>query len=259
MRFHEKVVVVTGGASGIGYSTAKLFAAAGARVAINDARSEAVDQAVEAIRAVGGDALAVPGDVSDIDSVNANVDEILKTWGRIDVLVCSAGVYAIEPPETASAEGWRRTMAVNVDGPFFWSQAVAARSMIPSGGGAIIIVSSIAGLGGIANNAAYVTSKHAAIGLTRSLAVDWGKYGIRVNALCPGLTETPMVKAAMDEHPERYVERRKRIPVGHSATPEDQAEAILFLASPQASSVHGLIMAVDGGTSAMSGGATVGS
>jgi len=148
-------------------------------------------------------------------------------------------------------------MAVNLDAVFHWSQAVATASMISRRCGAIVNVASLAGLVAIPDAAAYVASKHGVVGLTKALAVDWGRYNIRVNALCPGMTWTDLSKEDQVRNPQMFVERERRIPLGHAAQPAEQAEAILFLASAGASAVNGLIMNVDGGQLAMSSGSSL--
>ncbi|MES2533878.1 MAG: SDR family oxidoreductase [Pseudomonadota bacterium] len=247
MRFKDQVVVVTGAGSGIGESAAQLFAAEGAVVAVNDWRPDAAEAAAAAIRASGGQAFALPGDVSDPDSVQANVQQVMTRHGRIDVLVNNAGMIDYQPAEEVSAAAWRKIMAVNADGVFFWAQAVARASMLPRRAGAIVNVASPAGLAAIPNNVGYVASKHAVVGITKSLAVEWGRFGIRVNCLCPGITETPMVQEVAARNPVMWADRRARIPLGRPAAVHEQAEAIAFMASAQAGYVHGLIMNVDGG------------
>lgn len=254
MRFQDKVVVITGASRGIGFEAARCFAAEGASVVVNDFDPDAAQAAANQIIEAGQKAMALPGDVSDVATVKRNVDQVMKAFGRIDVLVNNAGVYWLCPPEQMSAEEWRRTFSVNVDGMFFWSQAVAVASMIPRRAGAIVNIASGAGLAGIPNAPAYVASKHAAIGLTRALAVDWGQYGIRVNAVCPGLTWTELARSGQRQNPEVFAERERRIPLGQAATMEQQAKAILYLASDDAASMHGTTMVVDGGTMAMSSG-----
>jgi NAD(P)-dependent dehydrogenase (short-subunit alcohol dehydrogenase family) len=155
------------------------------------------------------------------------------------------------------ASAWRRVLSVNLDGPFFWSQAVAIASMLPRRSGAIVNVSSLAGLVSGPNIAAYTASKHGLVGLTKALAIEWAPRGIRVNAICPGFTETNLVAAARIANPVMFAERVARIPTGVAATAEDQADAILFLASDQARAIAGLVMNIDGGTLAMSSGFSV--
>jgi len=250
-RFKNQVCIVTGAGSGIGRATARLLAAEGGIVAVNDLRETHAEATVESIRAAGGRALAIAGDVSDPAQVQANLGTVLERHGHVDVLVNNAGLFDIGPAEAVTVERWRRSMAVNLDGSFYWAQAVAARSMIARKSGRIVNVSSPAGLAAIPNNVGYVASKHAVVGLTRSLAVEWGRHGIAVNALCPGVTESEMVQGFKAADPAMFADRLKRIPVGRSAQPEEQAEAIAFLASTQASYVNGLVMSVDGGMHAL--------
>lgn len=254
MRFREKVVVITGGASGIGFAAAQQFAAEGALVVINDLHASQVEAAVERINQSGRRAFRIVGDVADPNAVRSNVREILAEHGRIDVLVNNAAVIMVEPAEAISLTNWNRVVAINLNGVFHWAQSVAAESMIPNRGGVIINVASIAGMVAGPYMASYIATKHAVVGLTKALAIEWGARGIRVNALCPGLTETELVKAKRAENPAMFEERERRIPLGRVATPEDQASAILYMASPSSSSVHGLIMNVDGGQLAMSSG-----
>ncbi|AYZ01387.1 SDR family oxidoreductase [Burkholderia multivorans] len=256
MRFKNQVVLVTGSARGIGYQTAVRFAMEGARIVVNDLDPVAVDEAVDTIRKQGGQAIAAACDASDDTQVTRTVQDVLARTDRIDVLVNNAGIYSLCAPQDLAATAWRRTIAVNLDGAFYWSQAVGGLSMLPRRAGTIVNVASGAGLAGIPSAPAYVASKHGLIGLTRALAVDWGPYNIRVNAVCPGLTWTALARLGQSQNPAAFEERERRIPLGHAATLDDQAAAILFLASAEAKSVHGLIMNVDGGTAAMSSGYT---
>jgi NAD(P)-dependent dehydrogenase (short-subunit alcohol dehydrogenase family) len=256
-RFQDQVCVVTGAASGIGLATAKLLASEGAIVAINDVRPELAEAGAQAVREAGGRAFAIPGDVSRIEDVHANVETVLAEHGHIDILVNNAGLFDVGPTESVSVERWRRSMGVNLDGTFFWAQAVAVRSMIPRRRGRIVNVSSPAGLAAIPNNIGYVASKHAVVGLTKSLAVEWGRHGIHVNALCPGVTESEMVRNFKAAEPVMFADRQKRIPIGRSAQPEEQAHAIAFLLSAEASYVNGLIMNVDGGMHALFAGYSI--
>lgn len=257
MRFQDQVVVVTGAARGIGFAAARLFAREGAQVLVNDLHAADVDAAVGRICSEGGKAVALPADASDEHAVREAVARVVATFGRIDVLINNAGIMVRSPSETLSSDAWRRGMAINLDAVFHWSQASATASMIPRRCGAIVNVASLAGLVAIPNGAAYVASKHAVVGLTKALAVDWGRYNIRVNALCPGMTWTELSKADQERDPDMFVQRERRIPLGHAAQPAEQAEVIAFLASASASAVHGLIMNVDGGNLAMASGSTM--
>lgn len=254
MSFQNKIVVITGAARGIGFEAARQFAAEGAEVVLNDLDPDAVDTAVARITDDGGRAFALPGDVTDEAAVRANVDEIVERHHRIDVLVNNAGTYRLAPAEVLAPADWRRILSVNLDGMFYWCQAVANASMIPNRAGVIVNVASGAGLVGIPHAPAYVASKHGAIGLTKALAVDWGRFGIRINALCPGLTWTEMARAGQAADPAMFDERERRIPLGYAATMEQQAKGILYLASKEAASIHGTALVMDGGTTALSSG-----
>jgi NAD(P)-dependent dehydrogenase (short-subunit alcohol dehydrogenase family) len=249
MRFKDKIVVITGAASGMGLAAARKFAAEGATVALNDLKPESLEAAVGSIREAGGNAVAIAGDVADDAVAEASIREVVERLGRVDVLVNNAGVSTIQPATDYAV--WRRTMAINLDAPFFWSRAAAAQSMIPNRSGAIVNVSSNAGFAAFPGDVGYIASKHGVTGLTKALAVEWAQYGIRVNCLCPGLTETNMIKQMEALDANRFVERRRRIPMGRIGTPEEQADAMLFLASEQASYVTGLIMNNDGGQMAL--------
>ena len=251
MRFKDKVVVVTGGGSGIGLAAVRLFAAEGAIVAINDNRAEAAEAAVGEVESGGGRALAVPGDVSDEAQVRQSVRKILDRYGQIDVLLANAGL-----PNLARAERyteWRRSIAVNLDGAFYWAQTVARESMLPRKTGAIVFTSSLAGLAANTGDVGYVSSKHAIVGLTKALAAEWALYGVRVNCVAPGMTDSLMVRTHMARNP-KFSERIGRIPMGRLGKPEEQARTMLFLASSDASYITGQTIAVDGGQMALHSG-----
>lgn len=257
MRFANRVVVVTGGANGIGYAAAQRFAAEKASVVINDLNAGAVEKAVEAIRAAGGEAMGVAGDVSSPDDVERNVDIILEKYGRIDVLMANAGLARHDLAQDLSYEDWRRMIAVNLDGVFLWCQRVGVKAMLPTQRGSIVAVASMAGLAGIPNDIAYVAAKHGVVGIVKALAVEWGQHGIRVNCLCPGITETEMVADVARQNPQLFEDRKLRVPLGRPATPDEQAAAAVFMASDDASYLSGHIMNNDGGQLALFSGYSI--
>jgi NAD(P)-dependent dehydrogenase (short-subunit alcohol dehydrogenase family) len=253
-RFEGKVVIVTGAARGIGLVTAELLAKEGAQVVLTDLDQTALDAAASRISQDGVRAIGIAGDVSDLSQVRGIVAQIVEDFGRIDVLVNNAAITSYHAPEALPEEVWRRELEVCLGGTFFWSQSVAVAAMIPSKHGVIVNVGSGASLAGIPKCAAYVSAKHGVVGLTKALAVDWGQHGIRVNCVCPGLTFTELSKFVTSQNPEMMKQRELRIPMGRGAQPEDVANAILFLASPESDAISGVALSVDGGTLAMSSG-----
>lgn len=253
-RFKDQVIVVTGAARGIGFVVAEMAANEGAHVVICDLEQRAVDEAVAKISEGGRDGFGVVGDVSDLAQVRLNVEQIMERYGRIDVLVNNAATTSYHAPEALPEEVWRRELDVCLGGTFFWSQRVAVASMIPAKKGVIVNVGSGASLAGIPRCAAYVSAKHGVVGLTKALAVDWGQFGIRINAVCPGLTYTELAKYVATQNPEMMRQRELRIPLGKGAYPEDVAHSILFLASSEANAINGVALSIDGGTLAMSSG-----
>lgn len=240
-RFAGKVVIVTGGASGIGAATAARFASEGAQVMIGDVKEPV---------ATGDDVRFTPTDVTDAAQVEALIRATLDAWERIDVLVNNAGTgFLGSTTETAPAD-WDKVFAINTTSIF-----LACRAAIPhlaATKGNIVNVASISGLGGDYSMAAYNASKGAVVNYTRSLAVDCAADGVRVNAICPGLVVTPMSEMAIarDDDREHWF---SLIPMGRAAQPEEMAGVIAFLASEDASYVTGAIVPADGGSTAHSG------
>ncbi|CAA9415777.1 MAG: 3-oxoacyl-[acyl-carrier protein] reductase [uncultured Rubrobacteraceae bacterium] len=202
---------------------------------------------MEELEQAGARALSVPGDVSDEESVLGMVEAVMGEFGRVDVLVNNAGVSRIVPAEETTLADWRRVLEVNLTGPFLMSREVG-KEMLSGGEGSIINVSSVAGLLGIADRAAYNASKHGLVGLTRTLAAEWGGRGVRVNAVCPGWVKTEM--DTEDQAGGGYTDAdiEGRVPMGRFAAPEDIAQAVAFLADPNLSGfVNGHTLSVDGG------------
>ncbi len=245
MENSDAVAVVTGAARGIGRRICTELADRGYRLAANDLR--APDATVAELRSAGAEALALPGDVSDEATVRGMVEAVTGELGRIAVLVNNAGISTIVPAEETTLADWDRTLAVNLTGPFLMCREFG-KAMLEAGSGSIVNVSSVAGLLGVGDRAAYNASKHGLVGLTRTLAAEWGGRGVRVNAVCPG-----WVKTEMDEEDQAgggYTDAdiEGRVPMARFASPEDVARAVAFLADPEWSGfVNGHTLSVDGG------------
>jgi len=242
------VAVVTGAAQGIGRRVAETLAEAEYALALTDVRES--DDTAAAVRGVDQEVLDVPGDVSSDAHVAAFAERVREQFGRVDVLVNNAGISLIAPAEETTPDQWRRVLEVNLTGPFLLSQAFGAM-MLDAGRGSIVNVASIAGLRGIADRAAYNASKHGLVGLTRTLAAEWGGRGVRVNAVCPSWVKTEMDIA--DQAGGGYSDKDiiEQVPLGRFATPDDVAAATVFLADPEASGfINGAALPVDGGWTA---------
>ncbi len=248
MRLEGKVALITGAGAGIGRATAELFAGEGASIAVADYDEAAAQRTCAAITARGGNAIALPVDVSQPDQVEAMVQATVQTFGGIDILFNNAGVLIFGAVVDTSFVEWRRVMAVNLDGVFLCSKAVIPH-MRAQGGGAIINMSSSTGAhDGNGNAAAYVTSKGGVTLLTRCMAIDHAADHIRVNAIAPGPTDTPMLRRVMSQ--EEIDTFAATFPARRLGQPSEIAAAALFLASDEASFVTGAIFAVDGGQTA---------
>ncbi|NML34469.1 SDR family oxidoreductase [Paraburkholderia antibiotica] len=238
--FSHKVVLITGGASGIGLAIATEFVAQGARVALIDTSDD-----VERVAASFGNGSAGwLGDVSDEARTEAIVSDVIARFGHIDVLVNNAGIGLIEKAEAMSAALWDKTMAINLRGPFLYSRAVG-RHMLARGVGRIVNMASQAALVGLDKHLAYSASKAALLGMTRVLAGEWGPRGITVNAISPTVVETELGRRAWaGEVGEQF---KRKIPTGRFAQPDEIAFAALYLASDAAGMINGENLVVDGG------------
>jgi NAD(P)-dependent dehydrogenase (short-subunit alcohol dehydrogenase family) len=237
--------VVTGAARGIGRRVALTLAERGYAVAANDL--EAPEGTLDELEWIGNGALSLPGDVSDEDAVREMVGAVIGEYGRVDALVNNAGISLISPAEETSLPDWRRVVEVNLTGPFLMCREFG-KAMLERGSGSIVNVSSVAGLLGVADRAAYNASKHGLVGLTRTLAAEWGGRGVRVNAVCPAWVKTEM--DVEDQAGGGYTDEDivGRVPMGRFAKPEDVARAIAFLADPdQSGFINGHTLSVDGG------------
>ncbi len=248
MNFQGKIVLVTGAGSGIGRRTAIMFAERGAKVAVNDVSLERGKETVEVIQKKGDEAVFVAGDVSG--EAQRIVEETVRVFGGLDILVNNAGIVPYGNVEETSEEDFERTMAVNVKGPLLLSK-YAVQEMKRRGGGVIVNVSSEAGLIGIPRRCVYSVSKAALLGLTRSLAVDYVNYGIRVNAVCPGTTHSQGLSERIktSPNPDEMMQRMiARIPMKRLGKEEEIAFAILFAACDEASFMTGGLISIDGGS-----------
>jgi len=246
---HDKhVAVITGAAQGIGRRAAEVLAERGYRVALNDLRTP--DETLRSIQSRGGDAISHTGNIASESVVDAFVREVYDAWGKADVLINNAGISFIAPAERTSADDYRRVLEVNLVAPFLLAKAFGAK-MLAARHGCIINIASVAGLVGVADRAAYNVSKHGLIGLTRTLAAEWGGRGVRVNAVCPGWVKTQMDHADQARGIYTDADITGRVPMARFATPDDIASAIAFLADEKQSSfINGHTLTVDGGWTA---------
>ena len=225
-----------------------MLASRGFDLALNDLRSPVDTRA--SLDGSDAEAIDVLGDVSDEGDVNRIVATTMDRFGRVDALVNNAGISFITPAEETTAEGFRRVLEVNLVGPFLLSREVG-RVMLAQGSGSIVNIASIAGLFGVSDRAAYNASKHGLIGLTRTLAAEWGGHGVRVNAVCPGWVKTEMDEKDSGSGAYSSADIEARVPMGRFAMPDDIAQAVAYLADPSTSAfVNGHALVVDGGWTA---------
>ena len=247
MKLKDKVAIITGGASGIGAATARLFAAEGAKVALVDQSEEGLARV-----AAGLDAITIQADVSSDAQARAGVAKVIEKWGRIDVLMTAAGMSAGGTVDAIDEAAWDRTFDVNVKGTFLWIH-YAIQHMIAAKSGAIITIGSQLAQSSPGKNAAYVASKGAIASFTKTMAVDHARQGIRVNALMPGVIDTPMPARSLKRYADPDKMRaywNERHPMGRIGQPEEVAKAALFLACDDSSFVTGHLLFVDGGWTA---------
>lgn len=253
MKLNGKVAIITGGGMGIGAATAGLFAAEGAAVVLGDIAHEAGRRVANAITAQGGRAAFVQCDVRRPEEVMQLIQSALETFGGIDCLINNAGIALAKSTTETTLDEWERVLGINLTGPWLCAQA-AIPMMRQRGGGVIVNVASNAGLVGFPNLAAYCASKGGLVQLTKAMALDCAPHHIRVNAICPGHTRTPMGDGfvAAQADPAAFVKDFINVqhPIGRMAEADEVARAILFLASDDSSFITGAILAADGGYTA---------
>jgi NAD(P)-dependent dehydrogenase (short-subunit alcohol dehydrogenase family) len=246
-RLDGKIALVTGGGSGIGQATALAFAREGAKVVVADILVEGGEATVSQIKNGGGDAIFVKTDVSQDAEVEAMVQKAVATYGRLDCAFNNAGIAgAAARTADYTQKQWDRVIGINLTGVWLCMKYEIAQ-MVKQGGGAIVNTASVAGLVGFRHGPAYVAAKHGVVGLTKTAALEYAKANIRVNAVCPGVIQTPMFERGLKVDPRIGETMSAREPIGRLGKPEEIAEAVVWLCSEAASFVTGLPMAVDGG------------
>lgn len=245
MELKDKVAIVTGGASGIGESTVKLFVANGAKVVITDVNEEAGNALAEAVKKDGGEAIFVKADTSKPEDSEKSVEAALSAYGKLDIAVNNAGIGG--PPAPVGEydiEAWNKVISINLSGVFY-GMRYQIPAMLKNGGGSIINVASILGSVGFANSSAYVAAKHGVVGLTKNGALEYSDKGIRVNAVGPGFIKTPLLDANLDKETMDFLASKHA--TQRLGLPEEVAEMFLWLASDKASFATGAYYPIDGG------------
>lgn len=245
MRLKDRIALVTGGGSGIGQATAVLFAQEGASVVVADRFAERAQATVQMVQAAGGSGLAVTVDVAQQSAVNAMAEQALAHYGRVDILVNSAGLSEGDDILTIDETVWDRNLNIVLKGVYLCSKALLP-GMISQQRGVIINISSVNGLTGLGEEA-YSAAKAGVVNLTQNMALKYGQYNVRANVICPGTIQTPIWSAVLEKEPNIFDRLAKWYPMGRVGQPEDIAKAALYLASDDAAWVTGITLNVDGG------------
>jgi NAD(P)-dependent dehydrogenase (short-subunit alcohol dehydrogenase family) len=239
-----RVILVTG-AGGIGGATAVEAAKHGATIALFDLRREALDQTVAAVEAVGGRAIGYEVDVTSEESLSSAIDDVEANVGPIYGVVPSAGMTKPMPAIDMPLDVFQKIISINLTGTFLTAR-LAARKMLPRGEGAMVLLGSVAAFGGISGRTNYCASKFGVVGMAKTMAIEWGPAGLRVNVVCPGPVDTPLLRGAVSQE-ELETMFFPRMPIGRLAMPEDEARAIVYLLSSYSAYVTGAVLPVDGG------------
>jgi len=250
MRLKDKVTIVTGAGSGIGAATAVIFAKEGARVVVADIEKQKGTSTVDLIKSNNGEAIFIHVDLTTADSIRKMVESTIEIYGKLDILVNNAGIYLQADVVETSEKDWDRIMAVNLRGAFLCSKFSIPEMIKDGKSGVIVNVGSEAGIVGIKNQVAYNVSKAGIIELTKSMAVDFAPQNVRVNCVCPGTTETELLKEVLSgaRDPEKARRELETVrPANRLGRPEEIAYGILYLASDESSYATGAILSIDGG------------
>jgi NAD(P)-dependent dehydrogenase (short-subunit alcohol dehydrogenase family) len=244
--FNGKTAIVTGAASGIGRTSALLYAKKGAKIVVSDVDTSGGQETVQMITDQGGEAFFFQTDVSDHKQCEALVEATVSEYGRLDIAFNNAGIGGEQNPTADySIEGWQKLIGINLSGVFYCMK-YQIPAMLKTGGGAIVNMASILARVGIENSPAYVTSKHGVIGMTQNAAIEYGRHGIRVNSVGPGFIRTPLI-AELEANEEVRNQLIAMHPIGRLGEPEEVAELVIWLSSDKASFVTGAYYPVDGG------------
>ncbi len=250
MELENKVVIITGAGSGIGAATATLFGEHGAKVIVSDLNMESAQGVVDGIIKAGGTSFAVQANVTKFEEVEALVSKVVNEYGQLDVMVNNAGIGGKNQKKTAdhTHEDWHNVIAVNQTGVFYCMQ-VALQQMMKQGYGSIVNVASLAGLRPSGYNLSYSASKYAVVGMTKSAALEYGRKNIRINAVCPGYTNSALLDQLLSSRPDMGDTLKRLIPMDRFGEATEIAEAIAWLASDNSKYITGQTITLDGGTS----------
>jgi len=250
MKVKDKVVIVTGAGSGIGAASAKLFGQHGAKVVSSDINLESAEATVNAIKENGGEAIAVKTNVTNYEEVQHLINHTIEHYGRLDSIVNNAGIGPKKMVKTHlhTMEDWVNVIAVNQTGVFYCMK-LALEKMMEQGSGSIVNIASLAGLKASGNNLSYAASKFAVVGMTKSAALEYGKNNIRINAICPGYTESALLDQLLNADPKAGDFLKSMVPMKRFGKAEEIADAVVWLASDNTSFITGQTIVLDGGIS----------